>query len=202
MPVYTPEEIAETYKRMDDNELIKFASTQARTLRKDIVIHLKKEIASRGLDTSLLSWIDSEVQDYVGLERDSLLGKIKGVRCPNCNIHSDLRGYEFNRVTSYVISYSQKRYTKILCDSCGKKEKWSTIGSNFLVGWWSKSGFFMTPFLIIKDLCNFLFIQKISSKIFEELIDANTGYFRRNGIDNGSIIEVINTHNFIKSERN
>jgi hypothetical protein len=77
--VYTPEEIAETYKRMDDSELIKFASTQARTLRKDIVIHLKKEIASRGLDTSLLSWIDTEVNDFTGLERDSLLRKIQ--RC-------------------------------------------------------------------------------------------------------------------------
>ena len=96
--MYTPEEIVETYRLMDDNELVKLASTQARTLRKYVVKHLKKEIAPRGLDTSLLSWVDSETQDFIGLERDSLVHKIKKATCPNCTINSDLNGFEFNRI--------------------------------------------------------------------------------------------------------
>ncbi len=198
--MYTPEEIAKTYKMMDDAELLKFASTEARTLRKDVVKYLKKEIESRGLDTGLLSWIDSEVQDFDGLERESLLQKIKSSQCPRCNVNTDLSGYEFTRVTSYLIRCIRKQYTQILCSSCGRKEKWSTIGLNFLLGWWSKSGIFITPFIIIKDVLNFFFIQKISARVLEEFIDVHTGHFRRNGTDRTTISTTIKTYNILQKQ--
>ena len=196
--MYTPEEIAESYKKMDDAELVKFASTQARTLRKDVVKVLKKEIESRNLDASLLSWIDSEAQDFIGLERESLLQKIKGSQCPNCGVCADLNGYEFTRITSYLIRCVQRKYTLIICSSCGRKEKWTTIGLNFLLGWWSKYGLFITPYTIIKDLLNFFFIKRISSRILEEFIDVNTGYFRRNGTDKKTVSTSIKNYNILQ----
>lgn len=196
--MYTPEEIAENYKKMDDAELIKFASTEARTLRKDIVKVLKKEIESRNLDTSLLSWIDSEVQDFSGLERTSLLQKIKGSQCPNCGVCTDLNAYEFTRITSYLIRCVQKKYTLIICSSCGRKEKWTTIGLNFLLGWWSKFGILATPYIIIKDILNLFFIKRISSRILEEFIDVNTGYFRRNGTDKVTVSTSVKNYNFLQ----
>lgn len=196
--MYTPEEIAESYKKMDDAELVKFASTQARTLRKDVVKVLKKEIESRNLDASLLSWIDSEVQDFNGLERESLLQKIKGSQCPNCGVCADLNGYEFTRITSYLIRCVQRKYTLIICSSCSRKEKWTTIGLNFLLGWWSKYGLFITPYTIIKDLLNFFFIKRISSRILEEFIDVNTGYFRRNGTDKKTVSTSIKNYNILQ----
>ena len=195
MSLYTVEEIAERYKQMDDIELISFATTQVRTLREDALKCLKKELISRDIDTSILSILDSEYEYFEGLERTSLLQKIKGCTCPNCNVNSDLKAYKYTRIISGFITLKNYDYTKILCSSCGTKEKWSTIGLNFLLGWWSKIGALETPFTIILDLCNSFITQKISDRLLEKIVDDNTGHFRRNGTEKLAVQQMVNSYN-------
>ncbi|MDB9955049.1 DNA polymerase, partial [Flavobacteriaceae bacterium] len=106
-----------------------------------------------------------------------------------------LYGFEINQVVSVLLFANDTRNEKILCLSCGKKAKLKAILITFFAGWWSRRGIFLTPWIVIKDSFNFLFINKISDKIINRLIDENTGHFRRKGTENGTLNRLIKNRN-------
>ncbi len=194
--MYSVEEIRENYKRFSDSKIENIAKKESKALRKDVLVILKEEIEKRNLDKNLINWVETETKTYDGIERISLIRKIQNLNCPKCAEKKDrLSGFEINQVVSVLLFANATRKEKILCLSCGKKEKLKAIVITFFVGWWSKGGILLTPWILVKDLFNFLLINKLSDKIINRLINENTGYFRRNGTENGTLSLLIKRRN-------
>ena len=194
--MYSVEEIRENYKGFSDSKIENIAKNESKSLRKEVLAILKDEIEKRNLDKNLISWVETETKTYDGIERDSLIKKIQNLNCPKCAEKKDrLYGFEINQVVSVLLFANDTRNEKILCLSCGKKAKLKAILITFFAGWWSRRGIFLTPCIVIKDSFNFLFINKISDKIINRLIDENTGHFRRKGTENGTLNRLIKRRN-------
>tara|TARA_R100000935_G_scaffold53884_1_gene82085 strand:- start:406 stop:1029 length:624 start_codon:yes stop_codon:yes gene_type:complete len=194
--MYSVEEIRENYKGFSDSKIENIAKKESKGLRKDVLGILKEEIEKRNLDKNLISWVETETKTYDGIERDSLIKKIQNLNCPKCADKKDrLYGFEINQVVSVLLFANDTRNEKVLCLSCGKKAKLKAILITFFAGWWSRRGILLTPWIVIKDSFNFLFINKISDKIINRLIDENTGHFRRKGTENGTLNRLIKRRN-------
>lgn len=194
--MYSVDEIRENYKSFSDSKIENIAKNESKGLRKDVLGILKDEIKKRNLDKNLISWVETETKSFDGIERDSLKTKIQNLNCPKCSEKKDrLYGFEINQIVSVILFTNDTRNEKILCLSCGKKAKLKAILITFFTGWWSRRGILLTPWIVIKDSFNFLFINKISDKIINRLIDENTGHFRRKGTENGTLNRLIKRRN-------
>jgi len=194
--MYSVDEIRENYKDFSDSKIENIAKNESKGLRKDVLGILKDEIEKRNLDKNLISWVETETKSFDGIERDSLKTKIQNLNCPKCSENKDrLYGFEINQIVSVLLFANDTRNEKILCLSCGKKAKLKAILITFFAGWWSRRGILLTPWIVIKDSFNFLFINKISDKIINRLIDENTGHFRRKGTENGTLNRLIKRRN-------
>lgn len=182
--MYSAQEVKENYKNLSDSKIVSLAKNESKGLRKEILSILNDEIESRNLDQNLITWVNAETNSFKGLERKALISKIKNLKCPKCNERTDiLYGFEINTITSFLIFSNYSRKEKILCNSCGKKEKRYALLITFFAGWWSRQGIFQTPWLIIKDSVNFMFLEKISNRIVNRVINDNTGYLRLKGTE-------------------
>jgi hypothetical protein len=193
--MYSIEEIKENYQGFSDSKIENIARNESKGLRKEVLQILKDEIVKRNLNQNLISWVDTEANLFEGIERKNLIDKIQKLNCPKCGLKSKLFGFETNTVKAALIFTSFKRNEVILCKSCGKQEKLNALLITFFAGWWSGKGFLMTPFTIIKDLSNFLFIDKISNRILNSFIDKTTGTYRRYGTEDIVLTRLINWKN-------
>jgi hypothetical protein len=193
--MFSVEDIRENYKRFPDAKIENIARNESKGLRKEVLSVLKDEIIRRQLNLSLISWIDAETKSFEGLERKNLIQKIQYQHCPKCLEKTKLFGFETHTVKSFLIGTSSSRDEQILCASCGKTAKLNAIVITFFAGWWSGKGFLLTPFTILKDALNFLFIDKISDRILNTFVDDRTGSFRRYGTDDSVLTRLIQWKN-------
>ncbi|WP_282041860.1 hypothetical protein [Winogradskyella flava] len=193
--MYSLDEIKENYRGFSDSKVENIAKNESKGLRKEVLSILKDEIKRRNLNISLISWVDTETKSFDGDERRVLLKKIQEQHCPKCSGKNILYGFETNTVKSFLIGTSFIKDEVILCRSCGKQAKLNAILITFFAGWWSGKGFLSTPFIILKDTVNFLFINKISHRILNSSVDRTTGSFRRYGTTDSVIIRLINWKN-------
>lgn len=193
--MYSLDEIKENYRGFSDSKIENIARNESKGLRKEVLQILKDEIIRRSLNPNLINWVNTEAKSYKGLERHTLLKNIQSQNCPKCNSNVTLFGFETNTVKSFLIGSSVRKKEFILCKACGKREKFNAIGITFLAGWWSGKGIINTLYYILSDVLNFLFINKISTRILEEFIDRYTGTFRRYGTSSTTITRLINLKN-------
>lgn len=193
--MYSLDEIKENYRGFSDSKVENIAKNESKGLKKEVLRILKDEIIRRNLNPNLINWVNTEAKSYEGLERQTLLNNIQSQNCTKCNSKTKLFGFETNTVKSFLIGSSIIKKEFILCRDCGKKKKLNTIGITFLAGWWSGKGFLSTPYYILTDIFNFLFINKISNRILNNFIDRYTGTFRRYGTNSSTITRLINLKN-------
>jgi len=194
--MHSIETIKENYKKFSDAKIEHIALSESKSLRKEVLAILKDEIIERGLDERMINWVDAETNEFEGQEREVMINKILNLPCPECGENKDqLYGFEFNRIISFIILIEHSQLVKILCMRCGKRAKFYAILTTFFAGWWSRSGILATPFIVIKDTLNFLSIPKISNRILNQLIDDNTGFFRKVGNKTNILAHVIEQMN-------
>ncbi len=194
--MYSVEEIRENYKEFPDSKIENIAKNESKGLRKEVLGILKDEIEKRNLDRNLINWVETETKTFDGIERESLINKIQNLNCPKCSKKKDkLYGFEINKIMSILLLTFISRKEKVLCKSCGKKEKLKALIITLFAGWWSANGFLKTFWVLIMDTTNFLYLDKISSKILNRIVNENTGHFRRKGTENGTLNRLIKRRN-------
>ena len=191
--MYSLDEIKDNYRGFSDSKVENIARNESKGLRKEVLNVLKDEIIRRQLNPSLISWVDTEAEPYEGKERELLIEKITSQTCLKCDTNTDLLGIETNIIQGFLLVTRVERSERILCRSCGMNAKSNALAITFFAGWWSGKGFLLTPFTIIKDLFNFLLIDKISGRIINDFIDEHSGTFRRHGTTDQTIRRMI-TH--------
>ncbi|MCZ4242622.1 hypothetical protein [Pedobacter punctiformis] len=171
------DDIRKNYKRFDD-ETIKKIALNPKGIRKDIAEVLNEEIRNRKLGIGLIKWINLETDSYEGSAREELLSKIKQSICTNCDNGTNLNGYQFTTIYSFVIGSTRDVKTKIICSNCAGKMRSRSMFLTFLCGWWSPGGIFATPFSLIFDAWASLRTKKYSKEILDAFIAEYTGTLR------------------------
>ena len=199
--MYSIEKIRENYRNFSDEKIKKIALVESKGLRKEVLPILKEEIKRRNLDESMLVWIDAENHTLTELEKRSLIRRIENLKCPSCGLKTTpLRGQKFTTIYSILIWCYINSEELILCIKCGRSKKAKSFLINGLAGWWSKRGFLLTPYTLIKDFINLFYKQKINDKIIADFIERNTGTLRLNGMDEESLYCYIENHNKSQSD--
>lgn len=194
--MYSIEEIRENYKGFSDSEIENIARNESKGLRKEVLGILKGEIEKRNLDERLITWVDAETNTLTDFEKQTLIRKIENLKCPNCKLkESKLTGQEFNTIVSVILFCNETTENRILCSNCGRNKKIKSFLINVLAGWWSRRGFLLTPYTLIKDTINLFFKKKINDRIIAKFIEQNNGMFRLHGTDDETLFGLISWHN-------
>ncbi len=188
-------ELKENYRGFSDSKIENIARNESKGLMKEVLPILKEEIIRRKLDQNLISWIDTEANPFEGVERKQLIQTIKSQRCPKCNSELELFGFETNSIKSFLFFTCIEKREYILCKSCGVSKKLTAIVTTLLLGWWSPKGFLSTPFILITDIINFMYLNKISKRIINDFIDETNGTIRRYGSNDDVIKRLIQWKN-------
>lgn len=194
--MFNVDEIRENYLGFADFQIEKIAREESKTLRRDVLVVLKDEIVRRNLDPNLITWVDAETQILTDKEKINLLRNLEKLDCSNCSTKSQkLSGHRYTSLISAIIWSKQVDHMKILCDSCGRSEKFNAFFKTFLLGWWSKSGFFLTPFLLLKFLYNPFFKRKHHKQVLDDFIHKNNGLLRLHGSEGEALQSIIKSYN-------
>ncbi|MDO3695917.1 hypothetical protein QVZ41_13785 [Wenyingzhuangia sp. chi5] len=194
--MYSVEEIKENYKSFSDSKIENIAINESKDLRTEVLEILRNEILKRKLDANLITWVNAETNYFTEKETLELAEKIKKIKCPNCGEkNNELKGYEINKVFSFIIFYSRTIERRILCKRCGRNNNIISNLSILLLGWWSRRGFLVTPYCLFKNIINSFSNEKISNNVINEFIKQNNGMFRLHGINEENISNLISLHN-------
>lgn len=191
------EDIIKNYRTFDDSTIQKIA-VNPRGLRKEVVDVLNNEIARRNLDFGLIEWVKVEADYYEGAEIERLAADIKGTICTNCNLETELNGYRFTTIYSFIIGSSTEVKYQIICAKCAREKRLRSMFLTSICGWWSFHGLFATPFSLISDLFLLRNSEKHSLKIINAFIENNTGMLRRIEKRNGKLDSILKRFNGIQ----
>lgn len=168
-------EIKTNYAAFDDAKIKRLAKKESKGLRDDVVPILLEEIKKRELDHNLIEWVKAERRILSGHELDVLKQKVKTSTCTICNLNKNLYGIKYSTIISFFIGYTTTHYEQIICTSCGSKQKQQSAIKTLFLGWWSPSGFFTTPFILIQKLIGLFRGQNLSDELIEAFIKNNIG---------------------------
>ena len=171
------EEIREYYKKLNDAKISDLAFNSS-GLKEDVIPILIQEIKDRKLDDNLIKWINYSINTFEGSEKELMVEKIKNSNCSECQINSNLNGYEFNTIVSALILITDKTEFKIICHTCAKRKRFKSILTTLILGWWSEKGFLSTPFVLISDFIKIFRKNHESDIIIHKFISDNTGTLR------------------------
>jgi thymidine kinase len=188
------EEIRKNYEKYDDATILKIISG-AKGLRKEVVTLLNDEIKKRNLGIGLIEFVAIETNFYEGDERVLLINEIKNSVCTHCNNESELYGYTFNTIRSYLIWYDHEQKLQIICSTCAKSLRLKSMLTTLALGWWSRPGLLGTPATLISDLIEIFRKEKYSQQVIDHFIDENTGSIRRMEKSKGSLTTIIKRFN-------
>jgi hypothetical protein len=189
----TVDEISEYYKKFDDSKILEIASNP-RGLRREVVEILHQELKRRGLDVGLIAWVKQETNYFSEAESTILKNRISQLVCPNCKQNSNLNGYKYYKIVSFILYNKDEIWTEITCKSCAFKKMRKNFLWTFLFGWWSKSGILTTPIYLFYIVINLLYLNRINKEVFDLFIAENTGLLRSSN-DDFFLSELITEYN-------
>lgn len=194
----TKEELAEVYKKFDEDKIVRLAMDECKSLREDVALILEQEIVRRNLGDKLLEWIKLERNFFKGAELESLKAAIKNSKCTECGEKgSDIKGFNIHYY-SFLDSNFDARI--IVCENCGKKLRKKSYIKTATLGWISFSGMISVPLYFIGEVISSFGRKKTSEEIIDSFIFENTGLIREYGVE--KITDLIYTSNLAQMKSN
>lgn len=130
--------ISETYQKMDDQELVRVATTDAAGLTIEAQEIVKNEIRKRHLDLNILNGIDAQQKEYTIETIDTYCRLIQQLPCPISGSDTDLlNGTNTSVVMSFIFLTTRKRKIIIACPEELDKANNRASLMTALLGWWS-----------------------------------------------------------------
>lgn len=147
-------DIAKHYEKMEDSDIVKIATQEARSLRPEVFGIIEKEITKRNLNPDILKGFIAQTKEYTISELETYAEKLRKIACPICNqTHKKLNGTIAYTVKSFVFFSSFGIKPIIACPECLDKENNNSISSTLLLGWWGFPwGILKTPIYIYKNM--------------------------------------------------
>lgn len=190
--------IKKNYASFDDGKIIRLAKKESKGLRGDVIPILIEEIKKRKLSDHLIQWIKAERRILSYPELQILKQKVKISTCTICNQNTHLEGYKFTTLISFLIGNTSTQFNKIICISCGKKQRRQSAIKTILFGWWSPSGLIFTPILLIKKGISALNTQNQSEELIKLFINDYIGTITLNNDSDEVIQQLLTRYNEIE----
>jgi len=194
----TKEELAQAYKKFNDQKIESLALNESKSLREDAIPILENEIRERKLNSNLLDWIKLERNFFIGAELQDIKKTIQNSECTECRKGSNnIQGFNIHYFSVLSFKYDSEI---IVCENCGKKLRNKSYIKTATLGFLSTRGIINVPSYFIMELVASFSRQKTSEKIIDEFIFQNTGSIRKHG--NDEIQKLITKHNIQQFQQN
>lgn len=146
--------IAEYYKRMSNEELIRVSTQDARGLRPEVFEIIEKEIKKRNLNPDLLKGALAQNKEYSIEELEKYSSKLRDLACPICGqIGQQLNGTVAHSIRSFLIVTTVRTEPFIACPQCLDKKNNIALITSALLGWWGIPwGILRTPTYLYRNI--------------------------------------------------
>ncbi len=144
------DQLAEQYRRMPDEHLLRFAVQDARDLMPHAQSALKAELEARGIDAVVGQAVDAQNVTLTADEIDTLVEAIRRQPCPECGERTRLlNGAEIAEAKSLLLFTFYQPRIVVACPDCIAAQAKRAALITSVLGWWA---FPFGPFQTVKAL--------------------------------------------------
>lgn len=187
----TLSEVVETYRRMNDQELIDLAIFEERKLNAEAKAVLKTELSKRRLCESFIRSIDAQRSLYTEVEFLRYSDMLAKLDCPICKkTNGSISSTTTAEVISMVIITEYWTTLKIGCRSCLDKANKNAIIKSAVFGWWG------IPYGVIRTVQSLMLnvkhrrqIQLTSNSGFRDFVHKNIGVLEAYGENHEQLLK-------------
>lgn len=142
------EELKNTYSKFSDEALIKLATKEASSLRKDALIALLGELTLRNLPQEVIDGVLLQLNYGNEGALENLCNFVRQLPCPRCGLDDKkLNANIVNSVLSIIVWSDWTQELRIACPDC--LDLYHSKGNLFTLfcGWWALPGGLYMPLL-------------------------------------------------------
>lgn len=154
--------IRRAYQGYQDEKIIKIAKAESRGLRNEVVPILIAEIEARQLNSNLKDYVFANRRRLSKLEKEVLIGKVKGSTCSLCKKNRDLAGYRIVSITGLIVDTISIEQNLIVCEACGIERYRRASRHTMMLGWWSLLGIIQTSGEVLDKTKRFIRGREVS----------------------------------------
>lgn len=141
------------YKRQTNKHLIDFAEKHGRTLHPEIRPILLDELNRRKIGKDIVRTLEAETLLIREEAIKDLIRFVQNQGCTKCGLSNVPIVCSVQRVIgSFLIQWMDEEITTLCCMNCRKKEFIIANCINLTMGWWSVSGVFKTPAVLVQNM--------------------------------------------------
>ena len=174
---YAEEKYENRLKYLTDSKL-QVECNNIINLRPEIALLLIREAQRRNILTK-------SIKDYLNSRRylsekeiEELVEFVKGLKCSLCDLNNNEVGYSVKNAVSLIYKTSVSEEEFISCKDCAIRMINRSTNISLLGGWWSLTGIFITPYVLIKNWTELLSDFKNSENHFRVNVLENYMYYR------------------------
>jgi hypothetical protein len=77
--------------------------------------------------------------------------------CQFCGVEAPTKYVSFHQNIGMLVMRQSRSVSGTLCKSCIHSNFWKLSGTTFFLGWWGAHSMIITPFLLLNNVCRYLF---------------------------------------------
>ncbi|PUZ29939.1 hypothetical protein GA0116948_11585 [Chitinophaga costaii] len=136
--------VQERYAKMSNEELIRYATLDAKGLTPAAQQVIAYEVDKRNLHPGIFDAVEAQNRDHSEEEIYAYCETLQGLDCPLCRKTVPLNGTFSRQVKAIIFSgHTSDTYT-VACPDCLDKTSKTALHKSLLQGWWSPVGIFRT----------------------------------------------------------
>lgn len=144
----TVDELKVSYSKLADEVLIKLATEEASSLRKDALVVLLGELSHRNLPTEVAEAVLLQINYGNEDAIENLCNFVRQLPCPRCGLDDKkLNANIVNSVLSMIVMSDWTQELRIACPDCLDIYHYENNLFTLLCGWWALPGGLYKPFL-------------------------------------------------------
>ncbi|MEO0685008.1 MAG: hypothetical protein AAFY76_08180 [Cyanobacteria bacterium J06649_11] len=163
------EKIATAFRRKAEKELLDLA-TNPNELRLEAIPILVTILEERQIGKDEVDKLRKNSKLLFHDEYKYWLALLDKTPCPGCKQMRSLVGFTCKKIFSVVRTHEVVDTLGIACSACSRNKKKAAISASFLGGWWSITGFLLTPLIIMYNLFLLVRGEKDSDSIKRKFI--------------------------------
>lgn len=144
----TVDELAKNYSQFSDEKLIKIATEEILSIRKDAQLVLLNELSKRPVPKEAIEAIEIQLSISQPEALNSMVEFVRQIPCPTCGMNDKkLNATKVETVFSLIVLSDRVKELRIACPDCLDKHHLKGILFTFVFGWWAIPGGLYKPFL-------------------------------------------------------
>lgn len=136
--------VQERYAKMSDEELIRYATLDAKGLTPAAQQVIAYEVDKRNLHPGIFDAVEAQNREHTEAEIYAYCELLQGLDCPSCESQAPLNGTFTREVRAMLLANKTTDTYTVACPDCLDKASKAALLKTLWQGWWSPTGIVRT----------------------------------------------------------